>query len=230
MKLRYLGVVALTVVGACSMGGPRIDESKLDPFLRDFASKIGTVIGIGCPTLPAELGATAECTVDFSEGPSRKIVITVDDATTGHVTVRPVESLVDREVLAAQIAEFGKTKSVAFGPLTCPGNQTQTVGSTFDCKIDANGEHLVVHVTGKGDSIDWRIDRRLLDTTPTEAELAGWAKSELGVEVAVECGAGTVFAAADNTVRCTATPTGQAARQIRVDIDAAGKLSGGWAD
>lgn len=228
MKPRYLGVVALA--GACTVGAPRIDETKLDPFLRDFANKIGTVTGIGCPTLPAELGAKAECTVDFSEGPSRKVVVTVDDATTGHVTVMPVESLVDREVLGQQIADFGKTKGIAFGKLDCPGNQTQAVGATFTCHIDSAGTKLLVEVTGKGTSVDWRINRRLLDTTPTEGELATWAKGELGVEVEVECGTGTVFAADDNTVRCTATPAGQAARQIRVEIDAAGKLSGGWAE
>lgn len=226
MKRILLGVVV--VVGA-ACGEPRIDESKLDPFLHDFASNIGKVVGIGCPTLPAKLGATAECTVDFSEGPARKLIITVDDATTGHVTVKPVEPLVDRTVLAKEIATFGASKGVAFGALDCPGNQTQAVGSRFTCQIESAGQMLQVQVSGKGESVDWRIDRRLLETTPTEGELAAWAKGQLGVDVEVECGAGTVFAAADNTVTCQATPAGQPARQIKVVIDEAGKLSGNWA-
>jgi hypothetical protein len=226
VSARGAALAATLIAGAC--GKPKINEEKLDAFLREYASKIGEVKGIGCPSLPAELGAAAECTVDFATGPARKIVVTVDDPAVGHVQIRPVVSLVDRDVLRQAVADKFKD-DLTLSSLDCPGNQETTVGSAFTCTATfattPTPTSLPVAVKGAGTTVDWEIARRIIKAELIEADVGKWVAEQnpSAGPVTIDCTADKVLIfAEDGTATCTATAPGVPPATLLLQSDATG--------
>lgn len=223
-----LAVLAVLLAAAC--GKPTINEEKLDAFLREYASNIGQVKGIGCPSLPSVMGATAECTVDFATGPARKLTVTVDDPAVGHVLIKPVEGLLDRSVLRQAVADkFGG--DIALSDLACPENQATAVGTTFSCQATfattPTPTTLPVEVTGAGTKVDWKIRRTMLKAEVIEADIGKWATAQLtgGGQATAECTADKVLIFSDaRTAECTVSAPGVPPAKVQLVADDAGDV------
>ena len=165
--MRRFAVLSFIILVGCqfqaSCGGGNLDMAAAKELVSSaLAADVGEKpAAVTCPdTVKPEAGATFECTADYGNGATAKVVIKQDDDK-GNVTVTGVSGiLVARKAEAAIAKGIGEQLNVHVEVDCGQRFRPSVAGGSFTCAVkDAKGESATVEVQVKDDAgnISWRI-------------------------------------------------------------------------